>query len=182
MKLINCFMSMLLTMLWAEYMRGGNVHPHRLVLKHFFIQKILRINSNIPWPVHWTSKISAPDKIKRGDRTPGLSISCFIDGRNGIEIGENVWIGPRVSLISQNHDNFFLDKYLDDNPIRIAKNSLIAANAVVLPGVVLGEHTVVAAGAVVTKSFPDGNQVIGGNPARVIKKIGTYGSEVECAE
>jgi acetyltransferase-like isoleucine patch superfamily enzyme len=43
-----------------------------------------------------------------------------------------------------------------------------------LPGVELGPHTVVAAGAVVTKSFPEGNQLLVGNPARIIKNIGDY--------
>ena len=44
-------------------------------------------------------------------------------------------------------------------------------NSVILPGVVLGPHTVVAAGAVVTKSFEEGYCVIGGTPAKMIKKI-----------
>lgn len=44
-------------------------------------------------------------------------------------------------------------------------------NSTVLPGVVLGDHTVVGAGSVVTKSFPEGWQVIAGNPAKVIHKL-----------
>jgi len=43
-----------------------------------------------------------------------------------------------------------------------------------LPEVELGEHTIVAAGAIVTKSFLEGNQIIGGVPAKVIKKINKY--------
>ena len=44
-------------------------------------------------------------------------------------------------------------------------------NSIILPGVILGDNTVVAAGAVVTKSFPQGYIVIGGNPAKIIKVI-----------
>ncbi|MBS7109518.1 MAG: hypothetical protein KH076_09760 [Streptococcus sp.] len=44
-------------------------------------------------------------------------------------------------------------------------------NSVILPGVILGDHTIVGAGAVVTHSFPDGYCIIGGNPARIIKAL-----------
>ena len=55
--------------------------------------------------------------------------------------------------------------------IIIGKKCWIGMNSVILPGVVLGDHTIVGAGAVVTKSFVDGNCVIGGNPARIIRKL-----------
>jgi acetyltransferase-like isoleucine patch superfamily enzyme len=44
-------------------------------------------------------------------------------------------------------------------------------NAVILPGVTLGDHTIVGAGSVVTKSFENGNCVIAGNPAKIIKNL-----------
>jgi acetyltransferase-like isoleucine patch superfamily enzyme len=50
----------------------------------------------------------------------------------------------------------------------------LGANVVVLPGIKLAEHTIVAAGAVVTKSFLDGDCVIAGVPAKVVKKIDSY--------
>ena len=46
-------------------------------------------------------------------------------------------------------------------------------NSMILPGVELGPRTVVGAGSVVTKSFPEGDCVIAGNPAKIIKKLGT---------
>lgn len=44
-------------------------------------------------------------------------------------------------------------------------------NAVILPNVILGDHTIVAANSVVTKSFPDGYSVLAGSPARIIKAL-----------
>ena len=77
-----------------------------------------------------------------------------------------------------NHDLIDYNRYVYVNPIKIGRDSLILTSSIILPGVELGPHTVVAAGAVVTKSFPDGNQLIGGNPAVAIKKIDNYNQSV----
>ena len=165
------------TLIWPSYMKSGNEHNFRVVVKSFVLQKILRINAHVPWPVHPTSKVLHPHKIGRGSRTPGLGVGCHIDGRNGIVLGENVWIGPFVSLISQNHDVNDFHVYTDASPIKIGKNSWLAAHSIVLAGVELGEHTVVAAGAVVTKSFPQGNVILAGNPAKIVKELPPYGTK-----
>ncbi len=141
------------------------------LIKYIIWQKLLGINRNTPWPVHFTSQVKCPEKIKNGTKAPGYSMGCYIDGRNGIVIEENVYVGPRVSIISMNHDKDDMESYVESSPIIIRKNSWLATNSVILAGVELGEHTVVAAGAVVTKSFPEGNQMLGGNPATVIKKL-----------
>jgi hypothetical protein len=146
----------------------------KMILVMVFFQKILRVNGDVQWPVHWSSRVLQPDNIQRGTESPGYMPCCNIDGRNGIVLGENVTIGPGVSIISQNHDVCDFDRYIAQGPIRIGRNSWIGAGAILLPGVELGEHTVVGAGAVVTKSFVEGNQVIAGNPARVVKKLGEY--------
>lgn len=141
-------------------------------------QRFVGSNKSVPWPVHFTSLVKAPEKIQPGTKAPGIAIGCYIDGRNGIVIEENVWTGPRVSIISQNHayDDYY--SYVEEKPIVIRKNSLLATNCVILPGVELGEHTIVAAGAIVTKSFPEGNQVLAGNPARVVKQLGVYKNQL----
>lgn len=151
--------------------------PNDLVIatfKSIFAQKIIGINRAVHWPVHFTSKIISPKTIDIGTRAPGLSISCYLDGRNGIELGENVWIGPKVSIISKNHSISNFKDYLNDSPVIIGKNSWIAASAVILPGVKLGEHTIVAAGSIVTKSFDEKNILIGGVPAKKLKDIPPY--------
>lgn len=164
-----------LYLLWPNYMKVGNEHPPLIVLKYWFLQKAFRINSRVPWPVHPTSKVTKPENIQRGTRTPGLSLGCHIDGRNGIVLGDNVWIGPRVSIISMNHDVNNFHNYISEGPIVIGRDSWLGANSTILPGVQLGQHTVVAAGAVVTKSWPLGDQVLAGVPAGVVKKLKPYG-------
>lgn len=53
----------------------------------------------------------------------------------------------------------------------IGSNCWIGMNAVILPGVVLGDRTIVGAGGIVTKSFPNGHCIIAGNPAKIIRTI-----------
>ncbi len=149
-------------------------YSHFYLLKFAFRQKLWGPNRKIPWPVHHTSVIKAYEKIIPGNKAPGMGIYCYLDGRNGIIIGENVWIAPHVYIISMNHNALNYKKYVKDPPVKIGKNSLLSANCTILPGVELGEHTIVAAGAVVTKSFPEGNLLIGGVPAKIIKKLSPY--------
>jgi acetyltransferase-like isoleucine patch superfamily enzyme len=103
-----------------------------------------------------------------------MSMGCYLDARNGIVLGNNVYIGPRVSIISMNHDVNNYTQYIKEDPIIIGDNCWIGTNAIILPGVELGNHVVVGAGAVVTKSFKDNNLIIAGNPASVIKKLPDY--------
>jgi len=145
----------------------------RKMLKAFIMQKILRINGHVPWPVHSSSKIIRPERIERGDRCPGLSRGVHLDGRNGIVIGSNTWLGPRVSIISMNHNLTSYREYTHADPVIIGKNCWLGANAVILPGITLGNHVVVGAGSIVTKSFGD-DLLIAGNPAKKIKDLPPY--------
>ncbi len=158
-------------------MSGGNNHDFRTVAKAWFVQKIIGVNRSVPWPVHWTTKIIEHENINRGNRTPGLSYGCHIDGRNGIDFGENVWIGPYVSIISQNHDCNQYDRYLKCNSIEIGNNCWLGAHSIILPSVRLGNHVVVGAGSVVTKSFEEDDIVIAGNPAKIVKKLPSYSKD-----
>ncbi|MFH1278337.1 MAG: acyltransferase [Candidatus Eisenbacteria bacterium] len=140
---------------------------------NWWAKKILRINSSVPWPVHFTSTIHHPDKIRfgKGPNYPGDSPGTYIQALNGIEIGDDVNMAPGVGLISANHDLDDNTRHLPAPPIRIGNRCWIGMNAVLLPGVELGDRTIVGAGAVVTKSFPEGRCVIGGNPAKVIRGL-----------
>lgn len=155
------------------------VIPTELILPIIFFQKILRVEGHVPWPVHWSSVVGDITKIKLADHfsMPGYANASYINSRNGIEIGVNVLLAPGVKLISANHDLCAFEKYDPCPPIRIGDNCWLGSNVVILPGVTLGEHVIVGAGAVVTKSFEDGNCVIAGNPAKKIKDIPPYGRQ-----
>ena len=89
--------------------------------------------------------------------------------RGGITIEDHARIAANVQLISNNHDPYDLD-ILTCKPVRICAYAWIGAGATVLPGVRVGRHAVVGAGAVVTHDVPD-YAVAVGNPARVIKML-----------
>jgi acetyltransferase-like isoleucine patch superfamily enzyme len=100
-----------------------------------------------------------------------INHACSFLDMGGITIEDDVLIGPKVNLITENHP---LDpterRSLICKPIVIKRNAWIGAAATILPGVTIGENAVVAAGAVVSKDVP-ANTVVGGIPARHIKNI-----------
>lgn len=132
----------------------------------------LRRERGTYWPVHPASVVVDAQNIRIGVETsPGSMPGCYIQGSNGIVIGDYTQIASNISIVSANHALTDNRVHIDSPPIRIGAYCWIGANAVILPGVELGDYTVVGAGAVVTKSFPEGHAVIAGNPARVIRTL-----------
>ena len=142
-----------------------------ITIKTLFFQKILGFNRNVYWPVHFTSQIINYKNISIGIGTaPGDSAGCYIQAVGKIYIGDYTNIAPNVGIISANHDIYDNSKHIKTT-VKIGKYCWIGMNSIILPGVILGDHTIVGAGAVVTKSFTDGYCIIAGNPARVINKL-----------
>ncbi|MBS4218994.1 acyltransferase [Bacillus sp. FJAT-49711] len=144
------------------------------VLKCFLWQKIFRINGKVPFPVNQNIRISNykklhfhPDDL---NNFQGFGV-YFQNFMADIYIGRGTYIAPNVGLITANHNPKNPDLHLKGENIVIGEKCWIGMNAVILPGVKLGDNTVVAAGAVVTKSFEEGNCIVGGVPAKLIKKI-----------
>lgn len=138
----------------------------------WFYQKVLGNNRKVYWPVHRTSLVQGVKNIKIGIETsPGYMPGCYIDGMEKIEIGDYTQIGPNVGILSTNHDLHDNRKNVSKGPIIIGKYCWLGMGSRILPGVKLGDYTIVGANAVVTKSFEEGYCVIGGNPATVIKKL-----------
>ncbi|WP_286031074.1 sugar O-acetyltransferase [Helicobacter pullorum] len=100
-----------------------------------------------------------------------VNSACTFMDRGGIYIDDEVFIGPKVNLITINHDiNPFNRNTTICKPIHIEKRVWIGVAATILPGVRIGENSIVGANAVVTKDVPP-NTIVGGNPAKVIKAI-----------
>jgi acetyltransferase-like isoleucine patch superfamily enzyme len=98
---------------------------------------------------------------------------CSFLDMGGITIEDNVLIGPKVSLITENHPLNPADRRaLIASAIVVKKNAWIGAGAIILPGVTIGENAVVAAGAVVSKNV-EANTIVGGVPAKWLKNIDT---------
>lgn len=97
----------------------------------------------------------------------------------GIYVGDNTMFGPNVVLATAGHPILpeLREKGCQYNvPIHIGKNCWLGAGVIVLPGVTIGDNTVVGAGSVVTKDLP-ANVVAVGNPCRVLREIGEHDRE-----
>jgi acetyltransferase-like isoleucine patch superfamily enzyme len=100
-----------------------------------------------------------------------INFGCTLLDLGGITIEDKVMLAPGVKLLSESHPLSPENRQsLIPKPILIKQNAWIGANATILQGVTIGENAVVAAGSVVSKDVPD-NTIVGGIPARVIKKL-----------
>lgn len=96
---------------------------------------------------------------------------CKFQDQGGITIDDGALLGHNVVLVTLNHCmNPEQRANLEPAPIHIGKNVWIGANAMVLPGVTIGDGAVIAAGAIVTKDVP-ANTIVGGIPAKKIKNV-----------
>lgn len=123
-----------------------------------------------------TTHVFPPFQINYGKNTKVgknvfINFDCTFLDLGGITIEDNVMLAPKVCLLSEAHPISPKERQtLTTGSIHIKKNAWIGANATILQGVTIGENSVVAAGAVVSKDVPD-NTIVGGVPAKIIKTI-----------
>ncbi len=96
----------------------------------------------------------------------GLDIGCT----QSIRIGSNTIIGPMVNIIDTNFHPVDIDDRMQSKDIVISDNVWIGRGAVILPGVTIGQNSVIASGSIVTRDIP-ANVLAGGTPAKVIREI-----------
>jgi len=164
----------------STYLRGryfeSSTQGWRWVLQAIWFQRILGFNRHVPWPAHPPVTVHGPGNIHFHQDSLNCfqSPGCYFQAFAGqITIGNGTYIGPNVGLITANHNPMNLDEHLPAQDVVIGEGCWIGMNAVVMPGVTLGDRTIVGAGAIVTRSFTSGNCVVAGNPARIIKRLPT---------
>lgn len=182
---------------FRDYMANGNPvvgHSDVHIMFHQLSQEALRITAEINGKYHTPEDLHMLLEQLFGREVPKsvvvfppfhtdcgkntvigenvfINMGCKFQDQGGITIGEGALIGHNVVLATLNHDlNPAKRQSMIHAPIHIGKNAWIGSNATILSGVTIGDGAVVAAGAVVTKNVPP-NTIVGGIPAKVIKKI-----------
>ena len=151
-------------------------------------QLCFKLNHTMPFTDEYNATLSELFGNRLGENSrvmPGLTVvrannvhigknvvimnNCLMMSAGGITIDDNALVAANAQLISNNHD---LEEHMiiTCKPIHLKRNCWIGAGATILPGVTVGENSVVGAGSVVTKDIPD-NCIAVGSPARVVKKL-----------
>lgn len=131
-------------------------------------------NSSFPQSeIHPSVLMAAPERMSIGEYVY-IGPGCELYGLGGIVIGNHTIFGPRVTVLSSTHryENATMIPYDEIELLKkvsIGNAVWVGYGAIIMPGAELGDGCIVAAGAVVTKTFSPGS-VVGGNPARIIKQ------------
>ncbi|MCC8035854.1 MAG: sugar O-acetyltransferase [Rikenellaceae bacterium] len=124
-------------------------------------------------PIHESTALFTPIYINYGKNTRigknvFINFGCTLLDLGGITIEDDVLIGPNVSLLSEGHPVGRGNRHsLRTGHVHIGRNVWLGAGATILPGVTVGENSIVAAGAVVTKNVP-ADRIVAGIPAKVV--------------
>lgn len=153
-----------------------NVFPTFLV--SFIFRNLFRLNKKSKYLIHFTNKVAGvkPLEILGTDYPAYLSLlsntGIFINtSGNGVKIHSSTYIAAGVKIYAGTHD--FHDMKAPapiGSPVEIGANCWLGANSIILPEVKLGPSTIVGAGTVVTKSYPNGGVILVGSPAKILVK------------
>jgi acetyltransferase-like isoleucine patch superfamily enzyme len=150
---------------------------YKLILLNKIVSFFALNKYNIPFSIHYTSRVTANNNIfiendcQKVLTSFAVSGNCYIAvfSNSKLQIGENTIFAPNVCIQTANHDLRNRDLY-HEKDIVIGRNCWIGFGAVILPGVEIGDNVTIGANSVVNKSFPS-NVVIAGVPAKIIKDL-----------
>ena len=158
---------------------------HRVVNHLFFFPQIRKLSLQLVGAKIGSDSIVMDIKIinwhHRGPKGLKIGNNCFIgdgvfiDLYDNLTLEDNVTLAQRVLVLTHTNVGYQdhpLQKYFPKHskPVVIRKGSFIGANSTILPGVIIGERSFIAAGSVVTKDVPR-ESVYAGSPAKLIRKI-----------
>ena len=118
--------------------------------------------------VHWQTRFYRPSGVSIGDEC-NIGDGAFLDGREGLTIGNRVATGSQIMIYTLQHDMDSPGFESAGGPVKICDYVYIGPRAIILPNVTIGTGAVIAAGAVVTRDVPP-YMVVGGVPAKVLRE------------
>ena len=137
----------------------------RILCKHIFLYCGKSVN------VEKGARFGNGRFIEIGDYS-GIGINCTLP--NNVKIGKYVMMGPNCYILDSNHNFDSIDKpmmfqgYSEKRIVHIDNDVWLGVNVTIMPGIHFKKGTIVGAGSVVTKNFPE-YSIIGGNPAKLIR-------------
>lgn len=156
----------------SRWFQSPNEWGWRWAYRDIWNRLVFKKNVDVPWPVSPTTDCGKNIIFDKDDINNFCSEGNYFQTFDAkIIIGKGTWIAKNVGIITSNHDLMHPENHQLGKDVVIGKKCWIGMNSVILPGVILGDHTVVGAGTIVTKSFEKGYCVIAGNPARKIKEL-----------
>ncbi|MDA3838908.1 MAG: acyltransferase [Candidatus Delongbacteria bacterium] len=147
-------------------------------MRNYYYTRLLHIPKGNKFRIHGPVDIIAPEKIKIADNV-AINHRTYLNGSGGIEISKDVVISAHVKIITTGLDTSNWIERKDgsivshiDKPIFVGEKCWIGAGVTILAGVrITGKGVIIAANSVVNKDFSEDNVIIGGTPAKIIKKI-----------
>ena len=162
-KIVRTIWNVVWLLLFRTTPRGGLFRPWRIFLLKLFGAKVKWSSNVLP-----RCRVWQPWNLTMGAYAClSEDVDCYSVA--AIKIGDQATVSQGVKLCAAGHDISSKIMELSYAPIVVGDNAWVAGWSIVLPGVTIGEGAVVAAGAVVTKDVEPWT-VVGGNPAKLIKK------------
>ena len=147
------------------------------LIKRIFYAIYYKLKGISPEELSVAANIKAGMKV--GKNCWGL-VNCTIDHAHCwlIEIGDNVVFAPQVYLLAHDTSTKKSIEYTRVGKIKIGNNCFIGARVLIMPGVHIGDNTIIGAGSILVKSIPE-NVVAAGNPAKIICTIAEYETKIK---
>ncbi len=162
-KIARALWNVVWLILFRPTPRGNLFRPWRIALLKLFGARVKWTSNVLP-----SCRIWQPWKLTMGEYAClSENVDCY--AVDEIVIGDQATVSQGVKLCAAGHDITSKIMELTHKPIVVGSNAWVAAWSIILPGVTIGEGSIVGAGAVVTKDV-DPWSVVAGNPAKFIKK------------